>query len=222
MTPDHRFTATLAWQMLTRLGEIQILLPVLLATAWSIRRPARRLAASWVGAAAVAVLITAATKVAFIGWGWGSATLDFTGISGHAMMAAAVLPLLLHLALRGRTAGGASAGLAAGTLLALVVAISRLRLGAHSPSEVVAGFLLGATVSAAALATGRAAALRLPLWLPLALLAAVLVAAAGAPPSPAHGWVTRLALAASGRSHPYTRWQMHRDQRQAASGNAAR
>ena len=33
-----------------------------------------------------------------IGWGIGWAPLDFTGFSGHAMFAAALMPLLLRLA----------------------------------------------------------------------------------------------------------------------------
>ena len=42
---------------------------------------------------AAAALITTVTKVAFIGYEVGYAPLDYTGISGHAMFAAAVLPV---------------------------------------------------------------------------------------------------------------------------------
>jgi hypothetical protein len=89
-----------SWTVVTRLGEAQILLPALVSVsawlAWRVAAP--RTAAWWLGLTAVAALVTTATKLAFIGWGLGSAPLDFTGLSGHAMFAAAVLPLLAFAA----------------------------------------------------------------------------------------------------------------------------
>src|SRR5438128_493159 len=84
------------WFFVTRLGEAQILLPAaLLFSWWLARRVATRpLVQWWLGLLAGAAAITTATKLAFLGWGIGIAALDFTGISGHAMFAAAVYPLL--------------------------------------------------------------------------------------------------------------------------------
>jgi len=212
MTPAS--TASPAWHLLTRLGELQIMLPALLLTAWALHRDAPALARRWVGAMTVAIVITTATKVAFLGFGWGSAALDFTGISGHAMTAAAVLPLLLQAIAVAPAGGRGGAGLACGVLLALAVAVSRVQLHAHTWSEVVAGLALGAGVSVVALAAGSPPRPRRPQALPLLLLALLPVAIAEAPPSPTHDWVTRLALAVSGRTHPYTRGQMHREPRQ--------
>ena len=86
----------LFWHTVTRLGEAQLLLPALLAvTAWlALRAQAPRVALVWLSTTAVAALLTTATKIAFIGYGLGYAPLDFTGISGHAMFSAAILPLL--------------------------------------------------------------------------------------------------------------------------------
>jgi hypothetical protein len=95
--PVHFPDALRLWHVITRLGEAQILLPVaLLATLPLWRRPgARPLAIRWVALLSLAVLVTTASRVAFIGWGIGWAELDFTGISCHAMFATAVYPLLL-------------------------------------------------------------------------------------------------------------------------------
>ena len=91
--------SALFWHLLTRLGEMQILLPAaLLAMLAMFRRPEARPLAGWWGVFLMtAALITTASKVAFMGWGLGSAELDFTGISGHAMFAAAVYPLLIRV-----------------------------------------------------------------------------------------------------------------------------
>ncbi len=51
----------------------------------------------WLAGTAVAALVTTFTKVAFIGYEVGYAPWDYTGISGHAMFAAAVLPVLASL-----------------------------------------------------------------------------------------------------------------------------
>lgn len=205
--------SSLAWHLLTRLGEIQILLPAMLAAAWIARREAPRMAGRWIGALAVAILLTTVTKVAFIGWGWGSAAWDFTGVSGHAMMAMSVLPLLLQLALPIPLRG---AGLAAGAGLALAVAYSRVHLGAHSWSEVAAGISLGALVTALACTVGRIAPVQRARAIAFALLAAMAFSTVAAPPSRSHGLVTRLALALSGRARPYTRWQLHHPPRRPA------
>ena len=210
-----------AWHALTRLGEAQILLPaMLLAAGWLAWRGAPRLALAWLGATGLAAVITTASKVAFLGYGIGWAALDFTGFSGHAMFAAAVLPLLLQLA-AGRAGSGAPGGsvararprgphngLAAGFVLAGAVALSRVMVGAHSWSEVLAGFALGAAASALALRwAGALPPLRSARWVPAALLGWALLGVVGAPPSRTHDWVTRLALAQSGRTEPFRRWQ---------------
>mgnify|MGYP000019246428 CR=1 FL=1 len=94
------------WHPLTRLGESQLLLPLaLLSLILLWRSPGQRpLARRWAWGLVAAVGLTTASKLAFMGWGWGSAGWDFTGFSGHAMCAGAVLPLLaVALAAVGRT-----------------------------------------------------------------------------------------------------------------------
>ncbi len=212
------------WPLISRLGEAQLLLPaMLLAALWLARQPGgRRPAAAWLLATGLAALVTTASKLAFIGYAIGWAPLDFTGISGHAMFAAAVLPPLLRLAGGPATPLGRQALLAAGYGLATAVGLSRLVLQLHSASEVASGLALGAAASAAALWVGHFPPLRLVRWLPALLLAWALLGVIGAPPSRSHDLVTQLALTISGRDQPYKRWQLHRDHRlrQAAPAGA--
>lgn len=220
------------WILFTRLGEAQILLPAAaLAIIVLMREPrGRALAAWWVGWLGMAVALTTASKIAFIGWGWGSATLDFTGVSGHAMFAAAVYPLLFAALLprmhalppvpaapppgtvrseRTMSQGGPWPAAAAGAALALLIGVSRVVVHAHSVSEVVTGLALGGAVCLLALTRSHVPPLRISLW-PPALVGLWLVATpAVAPPSHSHEMVTRLALALSGREVPYTRRDLH-------------
>lgn len=215
VNPYHRpmtlMVSLALWNLVTRLGEAQILLPAALMTAlwfvWRDRSP--RLAAVWLGGIVVATLITTASKVAFLGYGLGWAALDFTGVSGHSMFAAAIYPLT-GVAIISAVAGLQAArwvrlGLIAGVALALLVGLSRVAVEAHSWSEVVVGLLVGGTVTLVATRAERAPPVRHSLWLPAVLCVWLGSALPNAPPSPAHGWVTRLALALSGRAEPYTR-----------------
>jgi hypothetical protein len=129
------------------------------------------------------------------------------------MFAAALMPLLLRLAAGPRTRAGRALVIGLGYTLAGAVAVSRVQVGAHSVSEVLAGFALGALASAVALRAGRWPAFPLARWMPAALLIWTLLAVAGAPESRTHSLVTRLALAISGRPQPYQRADMHRDHR---------
>ncbi len=227
------------WHAITRLGEAQILLPAFLAgVAWLVflsrgrqqivsgtiglarRRgphahaailgsatvgglPARDAAARWAAGLAAGTLVTTASKIAFIGYGVGSALLDFTGFSGHSMYAAAVLPVLAALV-------GGRAGAACGTVLALVIMTSRVRIGAHSWSEAIGGATLGLAIAGWTLSRYLAppGAARAPWWLPLLLAGWLTLLPMRAPPSRTHDWVVRLSLWLSDRPVPYTRQQM--------------
>jgi membrane-associated phospholipid phosphatase len=203
------------WHLVTRLGEAGLLLPcaLLIAGALALRRRDWRPALLWLLPLLAAVLLTTASKVAFIGFGVGIASLDFTGFSGHAMFSAAVYPML------GFAIGSATrrhlriAAVAAGYGVALLVAISRWKLGMHSPAECVLGFGLGAIASGTALAL-----LAEPPWpaLPVTGLASLALVLAVAVPQrddavlPTHEMVTWVSLKLSGRSEPFTRADLHR------------
>ncbi|UUX96209.1 phosphatase PAP2 family protein [Aquabacterium sp. J223] len=200
------------WHTLTRLGEAQILLPAFGAfSAWTAARlKAVRSAVAALLAVGAAGSLTLATKVAFFGYGIGWPALDFTGLSGHAMFSAAVLPLLLA-----RCVGpqGRPLAVATGVALAALIGVSRLAVNAHSMSEVLSGLAVGGGAAAVALhwQNREPASARVPRLLLAGLLAWMAITPAAAPPSPTHGWVVRLSLAVSGRDVPYSREQMHRD-----------
>jgi membrane-associated phospholipid phosphatase len=200
------------WQLLTRLGEAQILLPAgaLAVLALLRQAPSRSMAIRWLAALAVAAGLTTASKLAFIGWGLGWPGLNFTGVSGHAMFAAAVYPLLLGTLAPRRPRVLPVLALALGALLAGLIGLSRLAVQAHSVSEVVAGLALGAAVVAVALGQMHLPTLRISPWVPVTAAVWLFIMPAHAPPSQSHALVTRLALAVSGHPLPYTRADLHR------------
>ena len=206
-----------AWHLFTRLGEAQILLPAMAAALLWLVLVARtpRMAAWWLGGTAAAALLTTVTKVAFFGYEVGYAPWDYTGISGHSMFAAAVLPVLAGLLAGGTHPRRRRVAIVAGYALAAAIAYSRLPVGAHSPVEALAGFVLGSLASGLALWAPPLPEARPPAWLAAGLVIWVLSLPAGAPPSPTHGWVVRLSLAIADRDRPYQRWQMHRDYQRA-------
>jgi membrane-associated phospholipid phosphatase len=222
---------TPAWALLGRLGEAQLLLPAMAAAVlWLLCTPGNRpLAAAWVTGVAAAALLTTASKVAFIGWGIGYAPLDFSGLSGHSMFAAAVLPVLMRLAAGHAAPPWPRLAIGAGYALALLVAVSRLKTGAHSVADIVPGFALGALASAASMRFTHAPKAPTPAWLAAVLAAWLMVLPFKAPASRSHDWVTRLSLHVSGRDQPYTRWHLQRShhletlrRRAAPAGDAAR
>ena len=212
MIPSHA-TATLHfWQLLTRLGEAQILLPAAMITllVWAAQAQTRQLALRWMALIIVAAFITTASKVAFMGWGMGWAAIDFTGVSGHAMFASAIYPMLMVAFLSTPLRGHHRLPAALGFALALLVGVSRIEVGAHSWSEVLAGWAVGGAVSAAMLAVCQASPLRIRPIVPAVLLAWVAVMPFQLHASPTHSLVIRLALALSGNETPFTRSDLMR------------
>lgn len=227
LSPEMFWAARGVWRLVTRLGEAQILLPAMLAALiWLARAAhARPAAIGWLFATGAAAVLTTATKVAFFGFEIGYAPLDYTGISGHAMFAAAVLPVLIMIAVSGLSERAQRLAVTAGYLLAAVIAYSRVRVGAHSVSEIVAGMALGSVASALVLRYGQFPQLRAPQWLAAGLLVWMIALPFGAPSSRTHDWVIRLSLALSERPVPYSRREMlreyrHEQQRQQSAGLA--
>jgi len=212
--------APAAWSALTRLGEAQILLPLMLGVcAWLAREAAgRRAAWMWLLATAGAAGLTTLSKVAFIGWELGYAPWDYTGVSGHTMFACAILPVVLRVVCHGARPTLQRSALLAGVLLALAVGVSRYMVGAHSVSEIVLGVALGlpaAGIALRGLERSPVQAAASPPWLLLAVAAWLMTLSAVAPPSRTHDAVTRLSMALSQRAAPYTRAQMHQAWRRA-------
>ncbi|KMY85074.1 Membrane-associated phospholipid phosphatase [Candidatus Paraburkholderia calva] len=196
------------WMSITALGSVGVMAPVALAVgAWLALGYRWKYACSWLGLLAAAGGLVALTKIAFIGWGIGVRAWDFTGISGHALMSTAVLPVALFVALlptRGAVRGG---GVVLGLLLGAIVGVSRIVLHAHSVSEVVAGCALGAVVALSfVFIAWRAESGKLSPTPVAASLAAVVIALHGVGvPVPTQHWITVIALDLSGHERPYVR-----------------
>ena len=200
------------WHLVSLFGESAYLLPCAVFLAlWLYWRGAPGSARHWGLAFAAAALLVLASKLAFMGWGIGSAALNFTGFSGHAMMAASVLPVLLYLAVPAarRRLGWLAA--AAGVGLALLVGVSRLALHAHSVSEVAGGLGVGLCVSLPFILRRTTPHGPLAMVLASVVLATALVMPMTGTVGASHGLIQQLAMLLSGRDRPFQRgeWAMH-------------
>jgi membrane-associated phospholipid phosphatase len=203
------------WMSITAFGSVGVMAPVALAiAAWLLVGYRWKYALSWVVLLGAASALVALTKIAFIGWGIGVRNLDFTGISGHALMSTAVLPVAIFVALLPARGWIRGTGVTAGLALGVLIGVSRLVLNAHSVSEVIAGCALGAVVALAFVCIAwRAEPGKLSPAPVAASLAAVVVALHGVP-VPTQHWITEIALGLSGHERPYVRarWKVKHDQ----------
>lgn len=216
---DMSWGATNAWPLITHLGSASLLIPTLVITALGLRVSGQAAALRiWLLTIFVAIVATIVTKVLFFGWGIGSASLNFTGVSGHTLLATAVLPVLFGWLLASENSRfSLIAGVSFGALLSIGVGISRVVLGAHSVSEVILAWLIGGAVSGITLS-----ALRSPNPRPwyAALSPALLLLAFGTTAStylPTHNWEIDLSMFLSGHRKPYTRCDLLQSESRGAS-----
>jgi membrane-associated phospholipid phosphatase len=195
------------WQFLSRFGETTLLLPcAVMLYAWFRYSREAATARQWLCAFVAAAGLTLLSKLAYMGWGIGVPSLDFTGFSGHSMMAAAVLPVVLHRLVPARPAWLALAAASVGVMMAAGVSVSRLALGVHSLSEVAGGLVLGlgASIWCIALSHGTARRTAPPLAIALMLCLVLGLPASGAT-APTHHWLEQIAVYLSHRDKPYDR-----------------
>jgi membrane-associated phospholipid phosphatase len=210
-----------AWHAFTWLGDSGLMLPAALFVALLLvlRRDTRRAALAWCVLFGLGGAVVMASKLAFMGWGLGSARFNFTGVSGHTAIGTSVWPVVLWLAAVLRLPAMPRmhrAAAMAGWALGAAIGVSRLALYAHSVSEVATGFVLGAAVSAAFLAFVQ----RRP-WparphpvLMLVLVAPIAVLGPGTP-APTHSLLESIAMRLADTDRPFTRDDLYRG---AASG----
>jgi membrane-associated phospholipid phosphatase len=199
----------LNWISVTRLADTVVMLPAaVLCLIWLMMGGASRLALWWCVLLSAGLILVAATKIAFLGWGIGISALDFTGISGHAMRATAIMPVLLYLVFINASWRWRVGAIKAGMVFGVLIGVSRLVVHVHSPTEVVAGCLLGAVVSSTFL--------RMMLRVPqpvlqprkryaLPLLVLLLVPVFTAKPAPTERWMDAIAMTLSGHEKLYSR-----------------
>lgn len=196
------------WHAFTWLGDSALMLPLslLLALGLLVSRDGRRAAFAWCLAFGAGGGLILLSKLAFMGWGIGSARWDFTGFSGHTAIGTSVWSVLLWLACARGSPRTRVLAVGAGWCLGATIGVSRLALHAHSVSEVVAGLLLGMAVSLCFLwLARRRAPPRLPwvAWLG-GLLLPLLFLSPGRP-APTQGLLETMAIRLAGIERPFTR-----------------
>ncbi|HTN65830.1 MAG TPA: phosphatase PAP2 family protein [Burkholderiaceae bacterium] len=198
----------LPWTKITHLGDTSLIAPAaLLIGLWLLVARRHRLLFWWCALLTWTMLLVAGSKIAFIGWGIGIPTLNFTGISGHTTFAMAVWPVLAFLLLQRSSPLLRAGGVVFALSIAVLVGFSRLVLQFHSTAEVVAGYLLGATVSIVFIwISGSLRHTSLSRML-LATSLAALLAASSIQAAPTQYWLIRVALYVSGHEQPFVRSQ---------------
>nr|WP_255682267.1 phosphatase PAP2 family protein [Luteimonas sp. BDR2-5] len=161
---------------------------------------ARRRALHWALLVLATLILVAASKIAFYGWGTGVRRWNLTCFSGHAVLAWLTWPCLLMLTVPMRHPKARILACVAGAAIAMVVAWSRVELGAHPVSEVVAGSVLGLAATLVAvrmlrpLALGRGAFV---VGLPVLVLA-LWLGQAGSVRVPSERWFAKAGMWLSG------------------------
>lgn len=179
---------------------------------------ARLLSLQWALRLSLGIGITLATKLAFFGWGLGIAYFDFTGVSGHTLLATAVLPVLLGWLFAEQGNDTKNVGISFGLIVAALVGWSRVKVGAHSYSEVIVGWVLGYVIVQPLYRLGVEH--QLVRWgrvVPVALT--LLIATQWYQPShalhlPSHEWEQHLAKWVTGHEHIYKRHDLHLNEKQ--------
>lgn len=198
------------WSALSALGSITVTGPLGIAIAvWLLAGRSWRLSLSWCLMFGAGMALVVATKIAYVGWGIGIPEVKFAGLSGHAMRACAVFPVVFYLAFRRMGSPARRLALGAGSVLALLISFSRLPVLAHSTSEVVLGGAVGFAVAAAFIAQARSEHPATVGRVLLALCIPVMLAMPFTEPVHTERWVQKLALQLSGRPAPIERaWKL--------------
>jgi membrane-associated phospholipid phosphatase len=194
------------WMTIGNLGDIAATMPIAIGiVAIFARRHAWHLAGWWILLFFFGLAVVVISKIAFIGWGIGNQALDFTGFSGHATRAMAIFPILGFLIAKNYSNFMQVIFLIVGAGVGVVVGISRYLLHVHSWSEIVAGWMLGATISFCFIFTLRHWK-NISFYSPFLVVAVVpLFIAPYIEPTPTQHWLTNFSLYLSGHDQPFTR-----------------
>ena len=200
------------WNAISFTADMAVLGPAGVAIAvWLLVSKQWRLVLSWSLWYGGGMLLVVLSKLAFIGWGLGSAEFDFTGFSGHAMRAGAVFPVLMYVVLQRAPRSWRLAGVLFGVAYAVLVAISRVVVHAHSVSEAVSGCVLGLAMALGFMWQARGAVnFAVSHALALASLALMVLITFKAEPMPTEDWLQKIALRLSGHERIFSRadWKL--------------
>ncbi len=206
------------WNWLTPLGHVAVVWPLTIATAALLisrhdEGGSLRGASTWLVSMAIASALVAASKVAFYGWGTGVRAWNLTCFSGHSVLAMGFWPVALALLVPRRQARLRLVAWMVGILIGVLVGLSRLELGAHPLSEVIAGLALGllvALLSIRALAEARLSTKKAALAAALTVMISV-TSEIRLPNLPTEHWLASLGASIAGNEKPVQRhsWPKH-------------
>jgi membrane-associated phospholipid phosphatase len=195
------------WRLLVAPGSALFVLPLAAAIGLLLLRQAgtRGAVLRWWCALVLAATAVAASKIAFYGWGTGIRAWNLTCFSGHTVLALGFWPVALALLVPPRRRAWRRGAAALGWGFGLLIGYSRLPLGAHPVSEVLAGVALGGATALYGLHVLRGR------WLPprstallaaLGLLALLWLSQRTMPTLPSERWFAAIGTTLSGRDAP--------------------
>ncbi|CAB3760099.1 phosphatase PAP2 family protein [Paraburkholderia humisilvae] len=134
------------WNIFASVGDAAFTLPIALVCAIWLWFSARREAGRWILLLAIGMALVGATKILYAGCGIEIQSLHFRVLSGHTTLSAMVWTVAMSLLCR--CAGGrARTGVIIGLLIGVLTAVARVFDDAHSVTEVIAGWVLGAALA---------------------------------------------------------------------------
>lgn len=197
------------WMTLSVLGSMSVTGPLgIVVAVWLLAGRTWRLSLSWCLLFGIGMLLVVATKVAWYGWGIGIPEWKFAGLSGHAMRACAVYPVVFYLMFLKASRVVRHLALAAGVLLAGLISLSRVPVLAHSMSEVVLGGALGLAVALAFIVAARSEQPAVVGRILVALCVPLVLVMPFTKPVPAEQWVREVAMQLSGNEPAKRTWKL--------------
>jgi len=164
-----------------------------------------RSALAWLSLFGAGAFFVLSTQIAYAGWDIGVEQFDFTGISGHSFGATSVFSVAAYYIGSRFSAAAAFVAGCLGFCLGILVGISRIILGAHSPSEVIIGCALGGAIALASNATLRYRPRTGFVTVLFAFAIGAIVCCSQEHRAPSHQLAVRVALYLTGRSAPFAR-----------------
>ncbi|WP_244815413.1 phosphatase PAP2 family protein [Caballeronia sp. Lep1P3] len=131
----------------SNLGDAAFLLPLAVVCAVWLRSVDIRLAVRWAALLAFGMALVGLSKILYAGCGLEFSAVNFRMISGHTMLSASIYTVAAGLLAGSLGRAWYRLGAAAGLALAAMIGLSRIFQDAHTPSEVVVGWLLGAAIA---------------------------------------------------------------------------
>jgi len=136
------------WKNVIDIGHTELMFPLAAAVAaWLVAGRTWKLALYWCMMFAAGAGLVAMSKVIFLGWGMGIPSIGFKALSGHALCAAAVLPVFFFVALQYAGAAWRVAGVGCGVAVSIGIGALMVYFDYHSAAEVIGSLVLGLMIS---------------------------------------------------------------------------